>query len=31
MRSAMDEWKAVAVSAYDAADMLWFTYVVGYS
>lgn len=31
VRSTFDELKNVAVSAYDFADLAWFTYVVGYS
>ena len=30
-KSAVQEWKAAAVSAYDYVDLVWFTYVVGYS
>lgn len=31
VKSAVQEWKAAAVSAYDYVDLVWFTYVVGYS
>lgn len=30
-KSPVDEWKSLAVSAYDSVDLFWFTYVVGYS